>query len=68
MFGIWNLVLRISLRNAGSPCLRRAGFPHSEITGSKVVGTSPMHIAANCVLHQPLSPRHPPFASIKEQS
>ena len=36
------------------------GFPHSEIRGSKVVRTSPRHIAAYHVLHRLLAPRHPP--------
>jgi hypothetical protein len=35
------------------------GFPHSEIRGSKVVRTSPRHIAAYHVLHRLLVPRHP---------
>ena len=38
------------------------GFPHSEIDGSKVVGTSPSLIAANHVLHRLLTPRHSPYA------
>lgn len=37
-------------------------FPHSEIYGSKVVGTSPQLIAAYYVLHRLPSPRHPPNA------
>ena len=37
----------------------RSGFPHSEIIGSKVVRTSPTHIAAYHVLHRLLLPRHP---------
>ena len=36
------------------------GFPHSEIRGSKVVRTSPRHIAAYHVLHRLSAPRHPP--------
>ena len=34
-------------------------LPHSETTGSKVDSTSPMSIAAVCVLPRPKSPRHP---------
>ena len=46
-----------------------AGFPHSEISGSQVVCTSPKLIAAYHVLHRLLTPRHPPDAlsSLTEQ-
>ncbi len=40
----------------------RTGFPHSEISGSKVVCTSPELIAACHVLHRLPMPRHPPYA------
>jgi hypothetical protein len=40
----------------------RTGFPHSEISGSKVVCTSPELIAAGHVLHRLPMPRHPPHA------
>ncbi len=39
-----------------------AGFPHSEISGSRVVCTSPELIAAYHVLHRLHAPRHPPCA------
>ena len=39
-----------------------AGFPHSEITGSKDICSSPMLIAAYHVFHRLLVPRHPPCA------
>ncbi len=39
-----------------------AGFPHSEIPGSKLVCSSPGLIAAYRVLHRLLVPRHPPCA------
>ena len=38
------------------------GFPHSEISGSRVVCTSPELIAAYHVLHRLHAPRHPPCA------
>ena len=38
------------------------GFPHSEIFGSKVACTYPKRIAACCVLHRLLVPRHSPCA------
>src|ERR1039457_1181379 len=38
-----------------------AGFPHSEIHGSKRVCRSPWLIAACRVLHRRSAPRHPPF-------
>ncbi len=42
--------------------MTRAGLPHSEILGSKVVCTSPRLIAAYHVLHRLPVPRHPPYA------
>ena len=42
--------------------LLRAGFPHSEIHGSKPVRSSPQLIAAYHVLHRLSTPRHPPNA------
>ena len=41
-----------------------AGFPHSEISGSTVICTSPKLIAACHVLHRLLMPRHSPCALI----
>ena len=38
-----------------------AGFPHSEISGSKPVCGSPKLIAAYHVLHRLSAPRHPPY-------
>ena len=34
------------------------GFPHSEISGSQIACISPEPIAAGCVLHRLLAPRH----------
>ena len=42
--------------------LQPVGLPHSDISGSKVVCTSPKLFAAYHVLHSLLEPRHPPFA------
>ena len=39
-----------------------AGFPHSEISGSKLICSSPKLIAACHVLHRLLMPRHSPCA------
>ena len=39
-----------------------AGFPHSEIFGSKRACRSPKLIAACCVLRRLMKPRHPPTA------
>ena len=39
-----------------------AGFPHSEIHGSKLIRSSPRLIAAYYVLHRLCMPRHPPNA------
>ena len=38
------------------------GLPHSEISGSKVICTSPKLFAAYHVLHRLHVPRHPPYA------
>ena len=40
----------------------RTGFPHSEISGSKLICSSPKLIAAYHVLHRLLMPRHSPCA------
>ena len=39
-----------------------SGFPHSEISGSKDICSSPKLIAAYHVVHRLLVPRHPPYA------
>ena len=39
-----------------------AGFPHSEIAGSRDICSSPALIAAYHVFHRLLVPRHPPYA------
>ena len=44
---------------------RGVGFPHSEIPGSKPFGGSPGPIAALCVLHHLMMPRHPSHARIR---
>ena len=56
--------LDISVHRVCLPCRMtlRAGFPHSEICGSKVIRTSPQLIAAYYVLHRLSTPRHPPNA------
>ena len=42
-----------------------AGFPHSDICGSKVICTSPQLFAAYHVFLRLLVPRHPPCALIR---
>ena len=42
--------------------LQLAELPHSDMSGSIVVCTSPNLFAAYHVLHRLLEPRHPPFA------
>ena len=44
--------------------INRAGLPHSEIPGSKLVCSSPKLIAAYHVLHRLPVPRHPLYALI----
>ena len=41
-----------------------AGFPHSEIHGSRDICSSPWLFAAYHVFHRLLVPRHPPYALI----
>ena len=41
-----------------------AGFPHSDICGSKVICTSPQLFAAYYVLLRLSVPRHPPYALV----
>ncbi len=41
---------------------QRAGFPHSDIRGSKLAHSSPRLFAACHVLHRLSAPRHPPNA------
>ena len=43
----------------------RIGFPHSEISGSKLMCSSPKLIAAYHVLHRLLMPRHSPCALLR---
>ena len=44
--------------------ITNSGFPHSEISGSKLTYSSPKHIGVSAVLHRLLVPRHPPCALI----
>ena len=44
--------------------LQPAGLPHSDISGSKPVCSSPELFAAYHVLHRLQKPRHPPFALV----
>jgi hypothetical protein len=47
---------------AGYRPIMAGGLPHSEISGSTLVSSSPKLIAAIRVLHRLLTPRHPPCA------
>lgn len=42
--------------------IKRSGFPHSEISGSKLTYSSPKHIGVSAVLLRLLVPRHSPCA------
>src|SRR3954452_3072144 len=42
--------------------IKDRGFPHSEISGSKLTYSSPKHIGVSPVLHRLLVPRHSPCA------
>ena len=59
MFQFPSFALTISVT-----CLQHAGLPHSEITGSIPVCSSPVLFAAYHVLHRLQKPRHPPFALV----
>ncbi len=48
--------------SARYPGIPPGGFPHSDISGSTLVGSSPKLFAACYVLLRPLTPRHPPCA------
>ena len=52
----------VCLRIYGCIGFNRYGLPHSEISGSKVISTSPKLIAGYHVLHRLQEPRHPPYA------
>ena len=43
----------------------RTGFPHSDISGSKLICSSPKLFAAYHVFHRLLVPRHPPCALLR---
>ena len=45
-------------------CLQHTGLPHSDITGSIDICSSPVLFAACHVLHRLLEPRHPPYALV----
>ena len=45
--------------------VRSAGFPHSEISGSMDICSSPKLFAAYHVFHRLLVPRHPPCALLR---
>lgn len=42
--------------------IKDSGFPHSDISGSKLISSSPKLIAGNRVLLRLPIPRHPPYA------
>ena len=55
-------VRRVRLPLSGMARLQRAGFPHSDIRGSRAVRASPRLFAACRVLRRLREPRHPPCA------
>ena len=65
-FGIPDLILcgrqAIDGDTAQVAVLQTARLSHSEISGSRVICTSPKLIAAYPVLHRLREPRHPPYA------
>ena len=56
--GVWLCIHHTSLE------VHSSRFPHSEISGSKDICSSPKLIAAYHVFHRLLVPRHPPYALI----
>ena len=57
-------VQRVSLRLRRMTGLQPAGFPHSEMSGSQDICSSPNLIAAYHVFLRLSEPRHPPCALI----
>ena len=62
MFQFPRLPRPIYVFNRPYPGIPPGGFPHSDISGSKLARSSPKHFAACHVLHRLLAPRHPPHA------
>ena len=56
--GVWLCIHHTSLE------VHSSRFPHSEISGSKDICSSPKLFAAYHVFHRLLVPRHPPYALI----
>ena len=54
--GVWLCIHHTSLE------VHSSRFPHSEISGSKDICSSPKLFAAYHVFHRLLVPRHPPYA------
>ena len=57
--GVWLCIHHTSLE------VHSSRFPHSEISGSKDICSSPKLIAAYHVFHRLLVPRHPPCALLR---
>jgi hypothetical protein len=55
------LLMRYEFTHGYRP-IKGGGFPHSEISGSKLTYSSPEHIGVSAVLLRLLVPRHPPCA------
>ena len=62
MFQFPSLALLTYVFSQGYYRFTCSGFPHSDISGSQLVCSSPKLIAAYHVLHRRLTPRHPPSA------
>ena len=64
----WGSSLHTAYVLGGESRVKREGLPHSEISGSKLVVSSPKLIADFHVLHRPREPRHPPDALIRSMN
>ena len=62
MFQFPSFPPRIYVFNTRYPGIPLGGFPHSDISGSKLADSSPKLFAVYHVLHRLLAPRHPPCA------
>jgi hypothetical protein len=62
MFQFTTSTFKLSMYSTVDNLHTQAGFPHSEISGSKLTYSSPEHIGVSPVLHRLLVPRHPPCA------
>lgn len=62
MFQFTTSTFNLAMYSLNDNLYKQVGFPHSEISGSKLTYSSPKHIGVSPVLHRLLVPRHSPCA------